>query len=142
MILLVDTAASLLDTNVISVARSSKLSVPSVRKVTLDHLKKSIPTSKVTRVAQDRHEVCNRHMHCAHTLDARAHTRACTHTHKTHTQNTHTDTHRYTHTHNTHTHTDTHTHIQHTTHTHTHVHARTHMHTHTHTRTHCRIIQY
>ena len=96
LLCMIDTAASLLDTNVISVARSSKPSVPSVRKVTLDHLKKSIPASKVTRVAQDRHEVCNRHMHCAHTLDTHTHARAhaCTHTHNTDAQ-----THRHTRTH-------------------------------------------
>ena len=90
---MIDTAASLLDTNVISVARSSKPSVPSVRKVTLDHLKKSIPASKVTRVARDRHEVCNRHMHCAHTLDTHTHARAHARTHTTRRTDTQTHTH-------------------------------------------------
>ena len=49
--------------DMLAAQRSSKPSVPSVRKVTLDHLKKSVPPNKVARVAPEGDEVSDRHMH-------------------------------------------------------------------------------
>ena len=62
-LLVVHATTLLFVTGHFSVSRSSKPSVPSVRKVTLDHLKKSVPPNKIARVAPERDEVSDRHMH-------------------------------------------------------------------------------